>query len=286
MNFGKLLEETYRRCGFVRLMQPATGGSATTIVDTNLASTYGEDEFKNDIAFISTTTDGLSPQNKFGIVSAFASDTSTLTIPTVTDAVQSGDVYCIVKHQIPLYEMIAQVNNGLQMLPPTLIPDTSLTLTASTRSYTLPAAVKPYSNSINAIYIGNETYGWEVEKRWHLKPAAAGSQVSLVLDFLPPYNITPVANTIFIEYLGKHSDLSTYSSPISEYYADELVKAVCAYRAWEYLVEKNNKFEDEQAMGKLSRLEQTYGRALAQNPVRIPPALLPRSFSFGKASGY
>ena len=68
MNYGQILEKTYEALGFVRLRSLATGGSATTIVDTSLATRFGTNAFRNHIFFISKTTDGLTPQSKFGLL--------------------------------------------------------------------------------------------------------------------------------------------------------------------------------------------------------------------------
>jgi len=65
MNLGEALEAIYRGIHDDIVDGVATGGSATTIIDTTLEDKHPQNKFKNWVAFISRTTDGLTPQNKY-----------------------------------------------------------------------------------------------------------------------------------------------------------------------------------------------------------------------------
>ena len=284
MNLGRLLEHCYGALGYIRVKGIATGGSATTIVDSTLATKYATNIFNGNVAFITSTTDGLSPQGKFGIVSAYSASTWTITIPTVTDTVDAGDIYSICKVTIPLYEMIAAVNVGLASLPSVPRVDTSLTTLASTLKYTLPAAVKNYP--IQRVQIGSDTYGWYDVTSWDVIPAAAGSAESLIFLSQPSYDSSTPANyTIKITYLAKNPTLSVYSDYVDERYSDILVLKACQLACLQYQMDKKHQNQNKQYLSMLQRFQTEYQEAVMLNPVRVDPAIAKTKFTFSTLAG-
>jgi len=165
----------------------ATGGSATTIVNTDFAnfeSPPEEDTLKNRVAFVYSTTDGLAPQGKWGKVSAYAEATQTMTIATVTDAIGAGDVIMLVKQDLfPLQESIFRVNRALTNLGDIPVPDTSLTSAADQTEYALPLVA---SRGILQVYYQNEINDsndnqWTEISGWSVQPAVVGSTGLLIL---------------------------------------------------------------------------------------------------------
>ena len=283
MNLGKLLEETYMAMGFLRLRSVATGGSATSIVDTALATLYGTNAFKKHIFFISQTTDGASPQGKFGVLPAahYVAATQTFTIPTVTDAVGAGDIYSIMRPNLELYEMISKINLAMSKLPAVRLPNTSLTAAANTLEYTLPVATKGYE--IQEVWIGNATDGWQKMTNWKISPAAPGSTETLVFNTQPDYDGTTAANcTIKLIYLGKQTALSAYSDTISEKYPDELVYSACFLTALEYYMTKKGLMVNRRWAPILQGARERYNLAKMDNPVRTPPAAQRRTYELGR----
>jgi len=273
MNVGKLLEEMYRSLGLMKLQSVATGGSTTTIVDTSLATKYGTNAFRKHLAFISRTTDGAAPQGQFGLLPAshYVASTQTFTIPEVTAAVGAGDIYTIVpQSQISLYEMIAELNIAMGMLPSVRLLDTSLTVADNTKEYTLPVATKGYP--IQEIRVGNTTDGYNIRADYHIRPASAGSTETLEFKEQPG----DTDDTIEITYLGKQTSLTTYSDSISEKYPDELVYSACAYRAIQYYLNKKGLHRNRRWSSIAADLEKRYNRAVYENPVREEPASIPR----------
>lgn len=225
---GQLLEQVYRdlHCDIVDGV--ATGGSATTIVDTGLTTKpFTENRFKDWIAFISRSTDGLSPQSKFGIATAYVKSTGTITIPTVTDAVGAGDEYAVCKPDIPLYTLIKLCNDGINDLFYAAV-DTSLTSSSGTVRYTLPVALKglqPYN-----VYLRDPSdYTLYNAPNWHIETAAPGSAETLVFKWAPWD-----AKTIVVDYKSLHPQLTVYSSSVSEKIHPRLALAACVERAWHW----------------------------------------------------
>lgn len=222
---GQLLESVYREIHSDIVDGVATGGSATTIVDSGLSSKpYTENRFKDWVAFLSRSTDGASPQSKYGIATAYVKSSGTITIPTVTDAVQSGDEYALCKPDIPLYTLIKLCNDALNGLFYAAV-DTSLTTAGDTTRYTLPVATKgiePYQ-----VYLRDPTeYTLYEAPAWFVESAAPGSTETLV------FRTQPISSkTIVIDYKSLHPQLTAYSSYVSEKIHPRLALAACVERA-------------------------------------------------------
>lgn len=278
MNLGHLLEKTFEALGFVRLKSVATGGSATTIVDTALATLFGTNAFKKHIFFISQTTDGLTPQNKYGILPAahYVAATQTFTIPTVTDAVGAGDVYTIVRPTVDLYEMLAQINIGMAMLPAVRLPNESLSVVSDQSVYSIPLAAAHYP--LQEVWTGSDADGWAKQTAYEIHPSAAGSTPDLVFQSQP----SDAGDGIKLIYLGKQTALTTYSDAISELYPDELVYSACALAALRYHMVKKGLMINRRWTPILENFKERYNRANAENPVRNPPATRQRTFEFGR----
>lgn len=272
MNLGELLERTYRAIHDDLVDGVATGGSATTIADSSLAGKYQANKFKNWIAFISRTSDGLSPQNRYGIISAYT-NAGTATIATVTDTVAAGDEYSFVKGSIPLYTGIKLVNDALQGLRKIPLVNTSLTLSASTIRYTLPIALK--GKRPTYIYFRNPTnFSRYPAPNWEIEPAASGSAPTLVFKkqtILATGSQTvfqPLAGyTIVIHYEGYHEPLTAYNSPVNETIHNNLAIAACKAEFLKWKVYPRQKKIDMQNADR-ARLE--FEEAKSMFPIERP----------------
>ena len=261
MNLGQLLENVYREIHADIVDGVATGGSATTIVDTGLSSKpYTENRFKDWVAFISRTSDGLSPQSKYGIAATYVKSTGTVTIPSVADAVASGDEYALCKPDIPLYTLIKLCNDGLNDLFYAAV-DTSLTTASSTVRYTLPVALKrkePYF-----IYLRDPSdYTICEAPNWFIEAAAPGSTETLVFKWEPTASLT-----IVIDYAGIHPQLTAYSSSVSEKIHPNLAVAACVERALKWkMMPKQRKID----VGNWQLAKSFLEEQKAKHPVDMP----------------
>jgi len=277
MQFGELLERVYAALGAQVLRRTATGGTTTTVVDTGIVNEFQDDEFtgasdEKHVLFISETTDDLSPLHEFGEVSAYDSATETFTIPTLTAAPASGDVYALMEPVIPLQEMISAVNRGLTRLPEREKVDTSLTTATDTLNYNLPLPVNRYV--ISKIEIGNNTDGWEDAPGYTIVPMGAGTQDVLLFTQQPDYdNSTPANKTIKITWQFTHPYVSTYADYIEKSVPDEVAISICADAALEYVMKKNPSYYRDQ--NRRAMYDDTRGRAQEaqrMHPTRTMPA--------------
>lgn len=257
---GELLVKTLRRMHADVINGVATGGTATEIQDTSLASKYPLNKFKGWIAVIKKTSNAASPQSRWAIVSA-STAAGVITISSVTDVVESGDEYVLCKPIIPLYEMTELMKDGLQQLGKLNAWDRSLTTTTQTKRYTLPIAMK--GSPLRSIRLEDEQYNQIDTPNYYVEPNAGGVAPTLVFytDPLDGY-------TIAINYIGLHPEITAYSTYISEDIHPDLAVASCFERAMFWKCQPKNKKIDVQNWNTAIALLE---KAKQQFPIHIPP---------------
>jgi hypothetical protein len=262
MNLGELLERVYREIHTDIVDGVATGGSATTIVDSTLSTrSFTENKFKDWIAFISRTTGGLTPQSKYGIATAYVKSTGTITIPTVTDSVGAGDEYALCKPDIPLYTLIKLCNDGIKKLGRVPRVDTSLTTASSTVRYTIPIAgkgIRPRSIHLR----DSDDYDRYDTPPWKIEQAAGGTAETLVFMWQPL-----TSKQIVIEYMGMHPALTAYSSYVNEHIHDDLAIAACLERAFYWRAMPKRRKTDMENWG---QAKQALQEAKVMYPIEMP----------------
>lgn len=123
----------------------ATGGSTTTIVDTNISDEIDDDTYKGWTAFVSYDAGGAgaAPEGEYQSISDYAQSTNTLTIAAFTVAIAVGDRATITRNSLyPLYDVRRLCNNALKELGRVPNLDTSLTTAADQTEYDIPATVQ------------------------------------------------------------------------------------------------------------------------------------------------
>lgn len=255
--------------GHVSLIQ-CTGGSTTTIVDTNTRYTT-TDALKNGTAVVVDTTNHLTPKGQFSRLKAFDAGTKTFTINALTDAVEAFDTIALCRPTIPLLHMKAAVNAALKDHIGTLSKvDVTLTSSSGNATYTLPSGVgikrlidvqiepggngqasigEAYHSIISQIEILPSTNGWEMIS----------------------HNL-PAGKIIKVIYEGTHADLTAYSDTVHESIPEALLKIATIEKALTWLVSK----KDNSALGtfiiqKLNDARQTVENMKITHPVnRLP----------------
>lgn len=258
----------------------ATGGSATTFINTNFANFENPpetDTLKNYLSIVvrDAAGAGASPEGRWGVVSAYDDSTQTGTIATVTDAIASGDTIMLAKQdKFPLSQIMFSINRGLQDLGD--VPtnsDETLTTVSGQEEYSVPVAVK---RGLKQVWIEEtDGYWYEVtDRRNELTGAGTASKL-----YLP---LTISGRTIRLVYDGPHAVVSAYSSVINEYIHPSVATAVSILKLLEWY---NRRDENQESDSYFLWLENQYRdkilpKALAENP--IPEAIKsPRFFSKG-----
>lgn len=235
-----LLQRVYRKLRNTRV-STATGGSATTIVDTKLSDYLGdgnEDDALNGgtvIIIKDAAGAGASPEGKIARITDYVASTTTITIDTVTDAVASGDTYLYASKDYPIFDMIELVNDALQNLGRIPRIYSSLTSVAEQTEYTLPAYVK--DSAFLAEWPVNAESGdnqWEEIYNWKVTPADPGATGTLIIPQLAS------GYTIRVWYYDNHARVDDYDDAISEKIHPELAFAAVMAQVYEWYNSKTN----------------------------------------------
>jgi hypothetical protein len=177
----------------------ATGGTTTTIIDTNL---LGEYAFLNDndlapgTAFIVTTTDGNAPQSESRLIKTYDESANTANTIAFSVAVGAGDTYVVCPIRRDLFFMA--LNSALEDLGPLpYTDDTSLDTAANTLRYTLPTNAR---RDLRQVWVANHAsspYDWEENREWYVVPE--DTTLNLVFRRQPRY-----ARDIRLVYTSEH----------------------------------------------------------------------------------
>ena len=236
LTLSKVMARAWREMGFsIDIL--ATGGNATTIIDTNTQYT-SDDSLLGGTAIVvrDAAGAGASPEGRFARITDFVASTKTFTIDTVTDAIASGDAVLLATPRIKLPQMIQAVNDGLTNLGTISLVDTSLTSAAAQTEYALPVALKIkrlLDIEYNTITTDSDNNQWRsILSQSRYVPAAPGSTGLLILPQLA------ASRTIKITYEGVHPVLSAYSDKISETIREELAVAAAIDKALTWYVSK------------------------------------------------
>jgi len=222
-----LLIDVYDELGKLNVSQ-ATGGSATTIVDTFLSKDVDNNAWQGGSYFIISTTDGLTPEGLMGLITASGASAQSFTFDTIATAVAAGDRYGYTSQEYPLYQMIQACNRGLKSLGSVSLVDTSLTVASQQTEYALPVALKrqpPLQVWVDTYTDSNDTRAKEI-RDFRVEPAAPGSTGLLILP-----NSDWAGKTISLVYLAAHTGLRDSTDIVSEYIEPELAKWACVHAA-------------------------------------------------------
>jgi hypothetical protein len=241
MNLGSLLVQTLP----IALEGKATGGSTSTIPDTTLTGKFDDDSFKDGMAFVRVTTDGLAPVGQYSLITGYVDSSGEFTVsPVFSAAVGSGDYYAIADPVWNLYTVLRLVNQGLRRFGVISLVDTSITAAAQTLEYTLPLALKAFP--LDKVELGNATDGWEELSDWYVLPATAGSQGKLVFNYQPDYDGATAANQTFrLWYRDYHPNVDTYDDVISETIPEPLAIQYVKNELMDYLMQKDGRISED-----------------------------------------
>lgn len=206
----------------------ATGGSTTTIVDTNGLKLVENDYYNEGTAFILKDAGGAIDISKnFSIIKDFNSTSKTLTLYTgVASAVTADDIYGVANRRYPLWLLIQKINNVLMMDGDIPVEDTSLTTVENQTVYALPSGI--VARDLRQVLVATDTDSAHPYYRsvvnWEVSYADAGSIGNLELDYALPSGFT-----LLLKYATSHAELREASDALHDaIHPDRIVYQVCA----------------------------------------------------------
>lgn len=226
----------------------ATGGSATTTVNTNwniLDDPPEEESIKGKYIVITKDAGGAgaSPQGRWALISSYAVDTYTITHATVTDAVASGDECLLVSQSVfPFLDIVKAVNKGLYDVGWATFVDRSLTTAANQTEYSLPAnVIEVVDVRIQGITTDANDNQYYSITDWKVIPPTTTLSTAPLL-YIPQYL---AGYTIEIWYNGYHPELTAYSDIIQKYISKPLLVAATKAALLESYINKNGSKVDQ-----------------------------------------
>ena len=247
----------------------ATGGSTTTLIDTNRDANEADDVWNEGVAFITESTDNAIPEGQFSKITDYVGGgTSTFTLRDTITAPEAGDRYGLASDFYPIDTMIELLNASLRRLGDIEIPDVATITTAASQSeYTYPLVAKrtaPIKVEIQLITNdANDNQWYELPKGvWRYDAAAPGTTGIL---YLPKW--LPVSRTIRFWHRDRHPRVSAYNDSIVESLNPDTIVKMLTLTAlqWqnrrlsggdEFLVNMQNDLAQEVAVAKAENLDQ------------------------------
>jgi hypothetical protein len=267
LTLSKVMQRAWRETGF-SIDIIATGGSTTTIVDTNSQYT-SDDSLVGGTAVIVRDSAGASaaPEGEFQRISDYVASTTTFTVATAfSSAAAAGDSVLLATPRIRSPQMIQAVNDGLANLGTISLVDVSLTSADAQTEYALPVGLKikrllDVQYQTNTGDANDNQYVSIIGQAKYL-PAAPGSTGLLILPQLS------ASRTIKILYEGVHPTLNTFSDKVSETIQEELAVAAAIDKALTWYVSKRG----DSALGtftiqRWNDAKQTLKMQIAEKPV-------------------
>ena len=230
-----LFDLTYRVARELGLTQEgvATGGSATTLIDTVMRE-EADDLWNKGTLWVLRDAGGAgaAPEKEYATVSDFVQATSTLTISAVTAAIAGGDRYALAMKQVPLHIIIQKINQAIQDLGPVPYADiTSITTADDQTEYSLPVAAKRDLLQVRIQTVdddANDNRWIEVPGGWEVQQADPGAQPRLIIQqFTSGYDLKLV-------YLANHPALEVATATLSEYIPVERIVIPAVLACLEY----------------------------------------------------
>ena len=207
----------------------ATGGSTTTLIDTDGLRNVDEDYYEDGTIFIlkDSAGAGAAPEKEFAEIKGFdaAADQATF-FDAVSAAIAAGDTYGVANRRFPLYLLKQKINNELYMGGYIPVEDVSLTTSANTLEYTLPDEVS--ARDLRQVLVATNTAAGEKYHvpviNWEIQYAATGSVSKLRLQ-------KPLAAgyEILLRYATPHGELRDASDALNiVIHPDRVIYQVCA----------------------------------------------------------
>ena len=139
----------------------ATGGSATTLIDTAIDASLPNDYFNGGTIWI------LSGNNigKCAVITNYDNATYTFTFATMTLLNASGNRYAVANKDYPLYLLKQAINEAMKTLGP--LPDiaTSIVTVGGQEEYNLPAGIMDVRR-LEIAANDDEPYDWSIHRHW------------------------------------------------------------------------------------------------------------------------
>ena len=245
-----LFDLTYRVARELNALREgtATGGSATTVIDT-VYLTHDDDFWNGGTVWITYDAGGAggSPEGKWGRITDHDNATKKITFtPTVTDAIVATDLYAVADVQFPRDTIVSQINRSLSDMGRVVYTDTTTITTADNQTeYTLPTGLA--AGDLKEVWLQTEDSDaddnrWTIVKNWYIQVTATGTAEELIFQYQYASGYA-----IKLVYVAPHPELSLYTDKLSETVPlnNIVYPAVLNLLRWKKAATENPKYDTE-----------------------------------------
>ncbi len=266
---GNLVKDVLLRLGQLEITT-ATGGSTTTAIDTKLVegeNEIGDADYINGLICV-IRAGGAAPENEYGRISnnvATATEVTFTLDAVLTAAIASGDTFAYARPTYSLYQIIEQINAGLEELGDLVNVDTTTMDTASGQTeYTWEVAwkrVKPIRLDVQGRTDDSNNNEWVEVHGFEVIPAGPGSTGLIVFDTQPVSS-----RDVRVWYKAVHPRVSVYSDVIHESIHPNLAIASSVLQLAEWNLQRGS-VEDPDARGLVNNAKTKFAIALNNHPI-------------------
>jgi hypothetical protein len=208
----------------------ATGGSATTLVDSKLG--HPNDYFDNGCMFILSG----AAAGKSRLITDWVLGSKTFSFATLTQAVVAGDRYAATPASCPQYALALAVNNALLKINnlPAVYEDAGLVTVADQQEYSLPAGVHDLLR-VEIAGEQSEPYEWRRHMLWR----ESGGKLRFDDG---QYEDQPAGYRIRLTYRTRHVALAADTDTISDLVHPEWLRwaGAAEYLRRRTMIDKDN----------------------------------------------
>ena len=214
--FYDLIKELAHNIGDTR-ESVATGGSATTLIDTTLSEANGL--FNGGTLLIDQATP-VTPR-----VTTFVSASGTFSFSAIGTAVTAGTGYTAIQPRYPLDVLKRMINLALLESERYMEIDTSLTLVADQELYALPIGV----TDVRRVEIGTVNESWDKHYAWRVEDGYLR-----FLNWIP----SDTSQTVRLHHAVQHAPLSALADVLDDRISRHRLMICAIYHALNWRVSK------------------------------------------------
>ena len=194
----------------------ATGGSATTLIDTVYRDE--DDDFWNGGTLWVVYDAGGSaaaPEGEWARITNHVSSTKTLTITALTAGIAASDLYAVSDDEFPRGTIVSQVNRSLADMGRIVYTDTTTITTADDQTeYTLPTGLA--GGDLKQVWLQNDDDDaddnlWTEIFNWSIQVTATGTAEEMILEYQYASGYA-----LKLVYIAPHPEMYTSASKLSE----------------------------------------------------------------------
>ena len=194
----------------------ATGGSATTLIDTVYLD-QDDDYWNGGTVWViyDAGAAAAAPEGEWARITNHVSSTKTITCTTLTAGIAASDLYAVADDEYKRGAIVSQINRSLVDMGEIIYTDTTTITTADDQTeYTLPTGLA--AGNLREVWLqgdddDSDDNRYTLIKNWYVQVTATGTAEELVLQYQYASGYA-----LKLVYVAPHPQMYTRTSKLSE----------------------------------------------------------------------